>query len=74
MPEKSRGRSTAKRGARITGGDGPLQKSVTFEAEQMDLDDKFEELKQPIYKGKKLDDPISSPAVQTPIGVVALAN
>jgi len=41
------------------------KKGVSFEAEQMDLDEKFEELKKPIYKGKKLDDPISSPVVCT---------
>lgn len=74
MPEKSRGRSTAKRSARVTGGDGPSQKNVTFEAEQIDLDEKFEELKQPIYKGKKLDDPISSPVVQAPIGLIVVAD
>jgi hypothetical protein len=74
MPEKSRGRSAAKRGVKATGGDGPSQKNVTFEAEQMDLDERFEELKQPVYKGKKLDDPISSPVVQKPIGVIAVAD
>jgi hypothetical protein len=39
------------------------EKNVSFEAEQMDLDEKFEELKKPVYKGKNLDDPISSPVV-----------
>jgi hypothetical protein len=29
----------------------------------MDLDEKFEELKAPLFKGKKLDDPIKSPLV-----------
>jgi len=40
----------------------PMQQGI-FEVEQMELDDKFEELKQPVYKGKKLDDPIPSAVV-----------
>jgi len=40
----------------------PVQQGI-FEVEQMELDDKFEELKQPVYKGKKLDDPIPSAVV-----------
>jgi hypothetical protein len=40
----------------------PMQHGI-FEVEQMELDDKFEELKQPVYKGKKLDDPIPSAVV-----------
>lgn len=74
MPEKSRGRSAAKQGTRVTGGDGPSQKNVTFEVEQMDLDQRFEELKQPVYKGKKLDDPISSPVVQLLMGINAITD
>jgi hypothetical protein len=42
---------------------GEMSKQVAFESEQMDLDDKFEELKAPLFKGKKLDDPIKSPLV-----------
>ena len=39
-----------------------FEKSV-FDTDQMELDDRFEELKQPVYKGKKLDDPIPSAVV-----------
>jgi hypothetical protein len=64
MPEKSRGvkRSSAK-GGRITE-DSVSKKNVSFEVEQMDLDERFEELSRPIYKGKRLDDPIPSPVVR----------
>lgn len=72
MPEKSRGRGgRANGGGRVipVAGEVKLEKNGTmqqgiFEAEQMELDDKFEELKQPIYKGKKLDDPIPSAVVR----------
>ena len=43
------------------------KKQVAFEAEQMDLDEKFEQLKAPLFKGKKLDDPIKSPLVSRPL-------
>ena len=46
--------------------DSSSEKTVSFEADLMDLDEKFEELTKPIYKGKKLDDPIPSAVVQTP--------
>lgn len=46
---------------------GEMSKQVAFESEQMDLDDKFEELKAPLFKGKKLDDPIKSPLVFIPL-------
>jgi hypothetical protein len=62
MPEKSRGRRTAI-GGQKTMQDDTLKKNVSFEVENMDLDEKFEELKKPFYKGKKLDDPIASPVV-----------
>jgi hypothetical protein len=39
------------------------KKDVSFEKDQTDLDDKFEELKRPVYKGKKLDDPVASAVV-----------
>lgn len=65
MPEKSRGRKAGGSGGK--GVDERLsKKNVSFEAELMDLDEKFEELKKPFYKGKKLDDPIPSPAVTIP--------
>jgi hypothetical protein len=61
MPEKSRGRKAAKAaGGRM---EVVSKKNVSFEAEQMDIDEKFEELKKPMYKGKRLDDPIASPVV-----------
>ena len=64
MPEKSRGGKAAEgRGGRGEE-DGQPNKSVSFEADLIDLDYKFEQLKQPVYKGKKLDDPIPSPAVR----------
>jgi hypothetical protein len=62
MPEKSRGRKTAIGGEK-TMRDDTVKKNVSFEVEHMDLDEKFEELKKPLYKGKKLDDPIASPVV-----------
>jgi hypothetical protein len=62
MPEKSRGRRTATVVDKTVSSDG-LKKNVSFEADQMDLDDKFEELKKPMYKGKRIDDPIASPVV-----------
>ena len=43
--------------------DSPSEKNISFEADLMDLDEKFEELTKPIYKGKKLDDPIPSAVV-----------
>lgn len=63
MPEKSRGRKPAKPGGRRLINDSPSEKKVSFEADLMDLDEKFEELTKPIYKGKKLDDPIPSAVV-----------
>jgi hypothetical protein len=62
MPEKSRGRRTAT-GMDKTVSSDSLKKNVSFEADHMDLDDKFEELKKPMYKGKRIDDPIASPVV-----------
>jgi hypothetical protein len=62
MSEKSRGRKTTVGGEK-TMRDDTLKKNVSFEVEHMDLDEKFEELKKPFYKGKKLDDPIASPVV-----------
>jgi hypothetical protein len=72
MPEKSRGRKATARGGRggAKGGaahEGAAAKQVSFEDEVMEVDAKFEELKQPIYKGKKLDDPINTAAVQNPL-------
>jgi len=63
MPEKSRGRKPVKGGRGTITNDGPSEKKVSFEADLMDLDEKFEELTKPIYKGKKLDDPIPSAVV-----------
>jgi hypothetical protein len=62
MPEKSRGRKATK----ATGGrmETVSNKNVSFQAELMDIDAKFEELKKPMYKGKRLDDPIASPVVR----------
>jgi hypothetical protein len=71
MPEKSRGRGGKRKGTGrmmpMVGevkleNDDTMQKGI-FEVEQMELDEKFEELKQPVYKGKKLDDPIASAVV-----------
>lgn len=64
MPEKSRGRKSLRGGGRMSSDEAP-RKHVSFEADQMDLDEKFEQLKAPIYKGKMLDDAISSPVVWT---------
>ena len=58
MPEKSRGAGKAAQ-------DDDLKKNVSFEADLISLDDKFEELKKPVYKGKRLDDPISSVVVRS---------
>jgi hypothetical protein len=66
MPEKSRGRKSAATGGGGTGRmeDRGPKKTVTFDVdEQMDLDERFEELTQPMYKGKRIDDPIPSPVV-----------
>jgi len=42
-----------------------LKKNVSFqEVDNMDMDEKFEALRQPMYKGKKLDDPIPSAVVR----------
>ena len=60
MPEKSRGKKTTGGTRKAT--DKP-KKNVSFETDSMDLDEKFEELTKPVYKGKKLDDPIRTPAV-----------
>jgi len=65
MPEKSGGRKAGTGGGRLMN-DSASEKKVSFEADLMDLDEKFEELTKPIYKGKKLDDPIPSAVVQTP--------
>jgi hypothetical protein len=72
MPEKSRGKKPAKGEKSINY--GPSTKNVSFEADLIDLDEKFEELKQPVYKGKKLDDPIRSPLVRTPIFCLPVSN
>ncbi len=66
MPEKSRGRKALRGGARMASA-ADTKKQVAFEAEQMDLDEKFEQLKAPLFKGKKLDDPIKSPLVSLPV-------
>jgi hypothetical protein len=65
MPEKSRGRKPAFAPASKTAEASTSKKNVSFEAEQMDLDERFEELKKPMYKGKRLDDPIPSPVVNS---------
>ena len=62
MPEKSRGKKAAS-GTRKGTDKGLPKKNVSFETDVMDLDEKFEELTKPVYKGKKLDDPIRTPAV-----------
>lgn len=62
MPEKSRGRKVPRGGSRMAS-TSETKKQVAFESGQMDLDEKFEQLKAPLYKGKKLDDPIKSPLV-----------
>jgi hypothetical protein len=73
MPEKSRGRkSAATAGGGGTGRmeDRAAKKTVTFDVdEQMDLDERFEELTQPMYKGKRIDDPIPSPVVTPPFSL-----
>ena len=60
MPERSRG------GRRATGmemrGDTSTD-NVSFDDEHMDIDAQFEELKKPVYKGKRLDDPIPTAMV-----------
>ena len=66
MPEKSRGRKALRGSARMASA-ADTKKQVAFEAEQMDLDEKFEQLKAPLFKGKKLDDPIKSPLVSLPV-------
>lgn len=66
MPEKSRGRKALRGGARMASA-ADTKTQVAFEAEQMDLDEKFEQLKAPLFKGKKLDDPIKSPLVSLPV-------
>ena len=58
MPEKSRGRR-----AKDDAGMGGVAKSVSFEDEMMDLDDKFNELTKPVYKGKRIDEPIPTAVV-----------
>jgi hypothetical protein len=65
MPEKSRGRKASRGGGRMAPA-SETKKQVAFETDQMDLDEKFEQLKAPLYKGKKLDDPIKSPLVFIP--------
>jgi hypothetical protein len=55
MPEKSRGR----RGKDAVA----MDKSVSFADEMMDFDDKFEELTKPMYKGKRIDEPIPNAVV-----------
>jgi hypothetical protein len=62
MPEKSRGRRAAG-GMRNATGKGQPKKNVSFETDLIELDEKFEELTKPVYRGKKLDDPIRTPAV-----------
>lgn len=62
MPEKSRGRKPARGGGRMVD-DGQTQKAVSFEPEQMDVDDKFDELTKPMYKGKRIDEAIPSAVV-----------
>jgi len=50
--------------------DKTAKKTVAFDVdEQMDLDERFEELAQPMYKGKRIDDPIPSPVVCHPFSV-----
>ena len=74
MPEKSRGRKSAATGGG-GGGTGRMEdraakKTVAFDVdEQMDLDERFEELTQPMYKGKRIDDPIPSPVVTPPFSL-----
>jgi hypothetical protein len=46
---------------------GAAAKQVSFEDDVMEVDDKFEQLKQPVYKGKKLDDPINTAVVRSPL-------
>jgi hypothetical protein len=72
MPEKSRGKRSSARGGRggaksAAANDAAPPKQVAFEDEVMEVDAKFEELKQPVYKGKRLDDPINTAAVQLPL-------
>jgi len=62
MPEKSRGRKPARGGGRMAES-AQTKKTVSFEPEQMDIDDKFEELTQPMYKGKRIDEAIPSAVV-----------
>jgi len=78
MPEKSRGRKSAATSGGGGGGGGgtgrmedrAAKKTVAFDVdEQMDLDDRFEELTQTMYKGKRIDDPIPSPVVTPPFSL-----
>jgi hypothetical protein len=76
MPEKSRGRKSAATAAGGGGGgtgrmeDRAAKKAVAFDVdEQMDLDERFEELTQTMYKGKRIDDPIPSPVVTPPFSL-----
>lgn len=44
--------------------DRAAKKTVSFDLEgQMDIDERFQQLAQPMYKGKRIDDPIPSPVV-----------
>jgi len=46
--------------------DGAAARHESFiEEDVMAVDEKFEQLKEPIYKGKKLDDPINTAVVRS---------
>jgi hypothetical protein len=62
MPEKSRGRKAITK--TNTAMEGP-SKTVSFEADLMDLDSRFEELTKPMYKGKRIDEPIPTAVVNS---------
>ena len=63
MPERSRGKKLSREGGKRSP-EGVQKKPILFETEKVDLDAEFGQLTAALYKGKKLDDPISSPIVQ----------
>ena len=67
MPEKSRGRKSTGGGGTARMEERAAPKTVAFDVEeQVDLDERFEQLTKPMYKGKRIDDPIPSPVVRPP--------